>query len=108
MATVKGVLGQSNPLATTLTDLYTVPASKNATGRVIITNRSSTATEFRVSVAPNGAADSLEHYIAYDHGIVGNDTGATVAFMAGDTDVVRVYATAATLSFTFTGIEQDD
>ncbi len=107
MATVKGVRGQLNPPAATLQDLYTVPALKNFTGRVIITNRSG-ATSFRVSIGVDGAADSLEQYIAYDKDIALRDTGSTVAFVAGSGDVIRVFATLATLSFTVTGIEQDD
>ncbi|MCK5318029.1 MAG: hypothetical protein KAJ55_08945 [Anaerolineales bacterium] len=108
MPTVKGILGQANPLATTLTALYTVPAGKNATCRVIITNRTAMTESFRVSVAPDGAADSLEQYVAYDKGIAGNDAGTTIAFMVGGDDVVRVFASSANLSFTCTGIEQDD
>ena len=107
MATVKGVFGQSNPAAATLTPLYTVPALKSFTGRVIITNRSG-ATSFRVSIAVNGAGDSLEQYIAYDKDIALRDTGSTVAFVAGSGDIIRVFATLATISFTATGIEQDD
>lgn len=108
MATVHGALGQSNPAAGILTDMYTVPAAKNATGRVIVTNRSAVPTVFRIAIAVDGAADSDEQYVAYDKPIAGNDTGSTIAFKMGSTDVLRVRAALATLSFTFTGLEQDD
>lgn len=108
MATVHGALGQSDPSAGVLTDMYTVLAAKNATGRVIVTNRSSIPTTFRIALAPGGAADSDEQYLAYDKQIAGNDSGSTIAFKMGSLDVLRVLATLATLSFTFTGMEQDN
>ena len=102
---VKGLLGQVAPGATTLTDLYTVPASKNATVHVIITNRS-TATTFRVAVAVDGAVDDVKQYVAYGKAIAANDTETTIELMLGADDKVRVYAGTANLSFTCTGIEE--
>lgn len=101
------VLGQSNPSATTLTDLYTVPASTQAVGSsIVVANRSSTATSFRVAVRPAGAAISNEQYIYYDIAIGGNDTFiATIGITLDETDVVSVYATDATLSFNLYGSE---
>jgi len=103
------VLGQSNPLATTLTDLYTVPASHEAvSSSIVVCNRSSTATSFRISVAIAGAADSDEQYIYYDLEIAGNDTFiATIGMTLQATDKVRVYAADATLSFNLYGNERD-
>lgn len=101
------VLGQSNPSATTLTDLYTVPASTQGVGSsIVVANRSSTATSFRVAVRPAGAAISNEQYIYYDIAIGGNDTFiATIGITLDETDVVSVYATDATLSFNLYGSE---
>lgn len=110
MAVVRGILGQAAPAATTLTDLYTgpsVPDAKDAIGRVIITNRDSSSATFRIALAPLGAADAPSQQIAFDKAIAGNDTGSTIAFMVGSTDVIRVFASNGNLSFTFTGIEQD-
>jgi hypothetical protein len=107
MAETLKILGQSNPSATTLTDAYTVPGATTAVISTIqICNRSATATSFRLAFAPNGAANDNSHYIAYDVPILGNDY---VAFTAGYTldaaDVVRVYATLATLTFSIFGSE---
>ena len=107
MAQTAKILGQSNPSASTLTDVYTVPASTSAiVSSFVITNRSSTATSFRISVAPGGAPDSLEQYLYYDLSIPGNDTfGAERGVTLSAGDVIRVYAADATLSFNFFGIE---
>ena len=108
MADIKGILGQIAPSATTLTALYTVPANKNATVKVIVTNRAASTGSFRISVGVNGAGDATEQYLAYDKAIADNDTGSTVTFTLGDTDVLRIFASNANLSFTCTGFEQDD
>ena len=58
-------------------------------------------------MAPAGAADALSQYLFYDVTIAGNDTFvATVGLTLATTDVIRVYATLATLSFSAFGIEE--
>ena len=107
MANTLKVLGQSNPSATTLTTLYTVPAATSTVcSSIVICNRSATATTFRVAVRPSGASIANEHYIYYDVTIAGNDTFiATIGISLSTTDVVSVYATLATLSFNLFGQE---
>ena len=109
MAETFKVLGQSNPSAATLTDAYTVPASKAAViSSVMVANRSATATAFRITVSPAGAADANQHAIYYDIPIGGNNTFAgTLGITLATTDVLRVYATLATLSFNIFGTEVD-
>lgn len=98
------VLAQSAPSATTLTDAYTVPSSTDVTVHVVVANRSAVATMFRISVAANGAGDATSQYIAYDTAIAGNDVYVSPKITANASDVVRVYATLATLTFTVTGL----
>ena len=102
------VLGQSNPSATTLTDAYTVPGG-GVTGAVlssiVVANRGA-ATTFRVSVAVAGVADDNKQYLAYDTPITDNDVVVlTLGITLATTDVVRVYAGAARLSFNIFGEE---
>lgn len=101
------VLGQVVPSATTLTTLYTVPAATSAVcSTIVVSNNSATATSFRVSVAVAGAADNAKQYIYVDIPISGNDTFmATIGISLATTDVVRVYATLATLAFSLFGQE---
>ena len=107
MATTLKVLGQVAPVATTLTTLYTVPgATSTVVSSLTVCNRSATATSFRVAVRPAGAAISNEHYLYYDVTIAGNDTFvATIGISLEATDVISVYATLATLSFSAYGQE---
>jgi hypothetical protein len=57
MATIYKILGQSSPLATTETDLYTVPALTSAVcSSISICNRGGTQTTFRVSISQGGGS----------------------------------------------------
>lgn len=105
------VLGQSNPSAATLTTLYTVPGAGVMVDEasLIVCNRSGVATSFRVAVSPLGAAINDAHYIYYDVPILGNDTfqaqiGIALSFTSA-ADIVRCYATLATLAFSLFGKE---
>jgi glucose-6-phosphate dehydrogenase assembly protein OpcA len=107
MATTYKVLGQSNPSATTATTLYTVPASTNTVVSTIsICNQASSAASYRIAVRPAGATLAAQHYLAYDIAIAANDTTAlTLGITLATTDVVTVYASSATLSFSAFGSE---
>lgn len=107
MAQTHKVLAQSKPSATTLTDIYTVPASTQAIiSTITICNQSATPTTFRLSVAVAGLADTAKQYLAYDATIDGNQTiTLTLGITLAATDVLRVYNTLATLSFNVFGME---
>jgi len=107
VATTPKILGQSKPSATTLTDAYTVPGATTATiSTIVVSNQSATPTDFRISVAIAGAADTPAQYLYYDIPIPGNNTfAATLGITLGAADVVRVYNTLATCSFNIFGVE---
>jgi len=107
MATTYKVLGQSAPLATTETDLYTVPALTSAVASsIIVCNRGTTQATFRVSIAVGGGVTGNKDYIYYDLLIAGNDTFiATIGVTLAATDKVKVYASSANFSFSLYGSE---
>ncbi len=107
MANVIKVLGQSAPSATTLTTLYTVPAlTTTAVSSIFVCNRSVTGTSFRIAIRPAGGGISNEMYIYYDVTLAGNDTFvSTTGITLGAGDVVSVYNTLASLSFSIYGQE---
>jgi hypothetical protein len=101
------VLGQSNPAATTLTTLYTVPSATSAVcSTLVICNLASTATTYRVAIRPAGASVANAHYIAYDVSILGADSiMLTLGITLAATDVVSVHAGTANVSFNLYGCE---
>jgi hypothetical protein len=101
------VLGQSNPSATTLTTLYTVPASTSAVvSTLIVCNTATNATTYRIAVRPAGATVATQHYVAYDASIPANDTVTlTLGVTLAATDVISVYAASANVAFAAYGVE---
>lgn len=107
MPTVYKVLGQSNPAATTATTLYTVPAATSTVvSTVTVCNQAASAGSYRVTVRPAGATLAAQHHVAYDIAIAANDTTAlTLGITLATTDVITVYASASTMSFSAFGSE---
>ena len=107
MAETIKILGQSAPAATTETALYTVPAARVTTcSTLVVCNRAATAATFRVTAAIAGAATTNAQYLFFDQVIDGNSTfTATIGITLATTDVVRVFASTANLSFNLFGAE---
>lgn len=106
MGATNKVLGQVNPAATTLTTLYTVPASKSAVGSTLVICNQGVTGEVRVAVRPAGAAIDPKHYISYDHIVEANDSlFLTLGITLATTDVVSVYGSHANFSFSLFGSE---
>ena len=107
MATVYKVLGQSNPSATTATTLYTVPsATATVVSTIVICNQASSSATFRLSVRPAGATQTAAMYLAYDVTVGASDsTALTLGITMATTDILTVYGSTATLSFTAFGSE---
>jgi glucose-6-phosphate dehydrogenase assembly protein OpcA len=103
----KKVLGQSNPSATTLTTLYTVPSSKEAViSSISVANLTATAATFRIAIRPGGEAIANKHYIGYDITVGASDsTIITVGLTLATTDVISVYASTANIAFQAFGDE---
>jgi hypothetical protein len=104
MATYK-VLAQSAPSATTATTLYT---ATNATivSSLNVANTGGAADTIRIAVRPAGATLANLHYLVYG---VQVPSGAILTFTGGitlaNTDVITVYSTTGTSSFSAFGSE---
>lgn len=107
MATTYKVLGQSNPSATTATTLYTVPSATQAVvSTIVICNQAASAATFRIAVRVAGASLTAAQYVAYDVTVGASDsTALTLGITMGATDVLTIYGSTATLSFTAFGSE---
>jgi hypothetical protein len=108
MPTTYKVLGQSAPAAATATSLYTVPADTQTIISTInvVNTHASTADVIRIAVRPDGATLANQHYVVYGLSL---SAGATFTYTGGvtidATDVVTVYSTNGTSSFTAFGSE---
>lgn len=104
MATYK-VLAQSAPTAATATTLYT------ATNAVIVSslnvaNTGGAADTIRIAVRPAGATLANQHYLVYG---VQVPSGSIFTYTGGitlaNTDVITIYSTTGTSSFSAFGSE---
>lgn len=107
MSTVYKVLAQSAPAATTETVLYTVPSATSAViSTIVVANRTTSDATYRIAVCPAGATTANQHYLAYDITVGASDsTTLTLGITLATTDVIRVYASTADLSFNVFGSE---
>jgi hypothetical protein len=107
MPTTYKVLGQSNPSATTLTTLYTVPSATQAVvSTMTVANLAASSGTFRIAVRPAGESTANKHYIAYDITIAALDTlTLTLGLTLATTDVISVYSSASTMAFSAYGSE---
>ena len=107
MADAIKVLGQLDVSATTITTLYTVPDLTQPTvSSLVVCNRGGSGITFRVSVHVNGAGADDKQFIFYDEDLAATTTRTVVIGMClGQKDVVKVYSSAANVSFNLFGVE---
>lgn len=107
MATVYKVLGQVNPSATTNTTLYTVPSATSAVvSTIAICNQAGGSGTYRIAVRPAGDSLAAVHYLVYGATVAASDSILlTLGVTLATTDVVTVYASSATMSFSLFGSE---
>ena len=101
------VLAQSNPAATTATDIYTVPALTQAVvSTIVICNQAASDATFRISVRVAGLASTAKQFISFDETVMLNDsTTKTIGLTLGAGDIITVYCSSATCSFNVYGTE---
>jgi len=106
MAEANKVLAQVKPAAATQTTLYTVPGGGvlSAVGHLTICNQGA-ATTFRVRINIAGAGDDDKQYLFYDTPIGAGESIPCGPIVMATTDVMKVYATLATVNFVLQGTE---
>ena len=109
MAMVYKILGQKSPAATTDFNLYTVSGSKQTIINCItVANRDANSATYRISVRPDGATLTTDHYIAYDVQVGSNSSVSLNLGITLDTnDVVTVQSSSGLITFNAYGVEID-
>jgi hypothetical protein len=106
----KKVLGQVNPSATTVTTLYTVPSAKEAViSSISVANLAATTATFRIIIQPSADVSATilnKQYFGQDITLGLSDTTIiTVGLTLATGDVIKVYASTATVAFQAFGDE---
>ena len=109
MAMVYKILGQKSPAAATDFNLYTVSGSKQAIINCItVANRDANSATYRISVRPDGATLTTDHYIAYDVQIgASNSISLNLGITLDTNDVITVQSSTALVTFNAYGVEID-
>jgi glucose-6-phosphate dehydrogenase assembly protein OpcA len=106
----KKILGQSNPSATTVTTLYTVPSSKETVvSSISIANLAAVDAVFRLILQPSADVSATildKQYLGKDITVGASDTTIiTVGLTLATGDAIKVYASTATVAFQAFGNE---
>ena len=107
MTDVIKVLGQADVSATTVTTLYTVPdLTQTTVSSLVICNRGGSGITFRVSIHVGGATADDKQFIFYDEDLAATTSRTVVIGLClAQSDFVKVYASAANVSFNMFGVE---
>lgn len=97
MANIIKTLGQVDLTSTGMTDVYIVPVSTEAVvSTIVLANRTTSATTYRIAIRTSGDSLSNKHYIAYDVSLpASNSTTLTIGITLEATDVISVSAANA-------------
>jgi len=107
-ADIHGRLGAVDLSATTLTAVYTCPASRKATGNLSICNRNATAITYRVAHIDGAVGDIANaDYLRYGKTLGAYDDVEFTKIPLTAAGTVAVYSDTANVSCVFQGIEED-
>lgn len=99
-----GTLGSSNPSATTLTTVYTVPSNKTAVFNVSVANVSGLPLTFRLAIATTTTPATSE-YVEYETTVPGYGVFERGGLVASQTKNVVVYVSNANAAVNVYGYE---
>jgi len=107
MATTYKVLGQINPVANTLSNVYTVPSATQAViSTITICNQSIVNASYSLAVAPDSETDNVKHYIIRGGVVPPADSIAiTLGLTIDANDQIRANTNNNSISFSIFGSE---
>ena len=101
-----GRLGTADLAATTITDVYTVPASTLTSCNINICNRNATAIAIRIAVSDTTVTQGVDEFLVYDKSISANDSAQITANTLDATKIITAYSDTANVSIVVMGIEE--
>jgi hypothetical protein len=107
MPTTYKVLGQLNPAANTLSNVYTVPSATQAVvSTITVCNQTASNVSYSIAVAPDGQADNVRHYIIRGGVVPAADSIAmTLGITIDANDQIRANTNNNSVSFSIFGSE---
>ena len=101
-----GRLGVADLSATTITDIYTVPASTIASVNVNVCNRTASTVKVRLALSDTTVTQGNDEFIEYDVSIPANGVLERTAIMMDAGKIITAYSDTANVSVVVTGVEE--
>lgn len=107
MGIIYKVLGQINPTANTITDLYTAPSGANTIiSTISVCNQTNVSSNFDIAVVPSGDTLGAKNYINFNTPLPASDTiTLTLGLTLAAGDKVRANVRTSTISVNAYGSE---
>lgn len=101
-----GILGKADLSATTITNIYTVPASTLSVFNILICNRNTSAVKIRIALSSTSVTQGTDEFIEYDTSIPANGVLERTKIMLDASKIVTVYSDTANVTVLVTGFEE--
>ena len=101
-----GRLGVADLSATTITDVYTVPASKITTCTVSLVNRNTTAVTVRLAISDTTVTQGNDEFIEYDTTILAKGVLERTGLVMDAAKILTAYSSTANVSVVVWGFEE--
>ena len=101
-----GILGKASLSATTITDIYTVPASTVATCNILVCNRNASAVVVRLALSATSVTQANDEFIEYGVTIPAYGVLERTGIMLQATKIVTAYSDTANVTVIVDGFEE--
>lgn len=102
----QGILGKANLSATTITNIYTVPASTVSVFNILVCNRNTSTIKIRIALSTTSVTQATDEFIEYDTLIPGNGVLERTKIMLDTAKIVTAYSDTANVTVIVDGFEE--
>lgn len=101
-----GLLGSADLSATTITDIYTVPASTLTSCNINVCNRNASVVKVRLALSATTVTQGATEFIEYDTQILANSVLERTGVILQAGKIITAYSDTANVTVVATGVEE--
>ncbi len=103
---MSGRIGNVDLAASTITDVYEVPASTMASININVCNRNAAPAYIRLAISDVAGVQDNDEYIEYDAEVPANGVLERTGYVLSAGQIVTAYSDTANITVTVVGIEE--
>ncbi len=103
---MSGILGKSNLLITTITDVYTVPVGILTSCNINICNRNDAIVKIRLALSSTTGVQGDDEFVEYETSIEPYGILERTGIVLDAEQIVTIYSDTANVTVIITGIEE--